>query len=531
MESDFYGLQKQIWCFIGTQRKEINELVETNHIARESWIDYLSELYKSEEIEVELNTPEIMTNDNVQIEAADIITSLRKLKNRKSPGQDDIPNELLKYGGQSLIQQLTSLIQKILYQHRIPDEWRTSTTILMFKRGDKKLPSNYRGINLLSTTLKLTTKVITTKINDLTCLADEQQGFRSGRSCTDAVFVIRQITEKSIEYNKPAYMCFIDLEKAFDRVQLRDVVHLLYNRQIPHNLVKTIQNIYEANQIQAKINGVLTEPINVGCGIRQGDSLSPLLFNIIMDEIIGNVRLLKGYSMGDQEITILCYADDAVLVAENENDLQRLLHRFNCTAKSLNMIISTQKTKCMTTSKVPLRCKLEVEGNVIQQEMKFKYLGIEISGYGDVEAEVRERTTKATRIAGCLNDTIWRNKNIEVETKARIYKATVRPIMTYTAETRPDTAKTKQLLETTEMRVLRRIAGKTLLDRERNESIRRACKVENVNEWVLSRKEEWNEHISRMDNRRIVRVARDKSPLGRRSLGRPRKRWSDNLSV
>ena len=92
-----------------------------------------------------------------------------------------------------------------------------------------------------------------------------------------------------------------------------------------------------------------------------------------------------------------------------------------------------------------------------------------------------------------------------METKARIYKATVRPIMTYTAETRPDTAKTKELLETTEMRVLRRIAGKTLLDRERNESIRRACKVENVNEWILSRKEEWNDHISRMDSESCTR--------------------------
>lgn len=531
MESDFYGLQKQIWRFIRTQRKEINELVETNHIAKETWINYLSELFKSEEIEVEINTPEIVTNDNVQIETSDINIALRKMKNRKSPGQDDIPNELLKYGGPCLIQQLTSLIQKIIYQHRIPDEWRTSTTILMFKRGDKKLPSNYRGINLLSTTLKLTTKVITNKINDLTSLADEQQGFRSGRSCTDAVFIIRQITEKSIEYNRPAYMCFIDLEKAFDRVQLRDVVHLLYNRQIPYNLIKTIENIYEANLIQARINGDLTEPINVGCGIRQGDSLSPLLFNIIMDEIIRNVRLLKGYSMGDQEITILCYADDAVLVAENEDDLQRLLHRFNCTAKSLNMTISTQKTKCMTTSKVPLRCKLEVEGRVIQQEMKFRYLGIEISGYGDVEAEVRELTTKATRIAGCLNDTIWRNKNIKVETKSRIYKAMVRPTMTYTAETRPDTTKTKQLLETTEMRVLRRMTGKTLLDRERSESIRRTCNVESVNEWTLNRKKEWNEHISRMDDRRMVRIARDKSPLGRRSPGRPRKRWSDNLAV
>ena len=401
----------------------------------------------------------------------------------------------------------------------------------MFEKGDKKLPSNYRGINLLNTTLKLTTKIITAKINSLTSLTEEQQGFRSGRSCTDAVFVIRQVTEKSIEYNKPAYMCFIDLEKAFDRVQLRDVIHLLYNRQIPHNIIKTIKNIYTANEIQAKINGNLTKPIPVRCGIRQGDSLSPLLFNIIMDEIIKAVRVLRGYKMGDRNVNILCYADDAVLLAESEDDLQRLLHRFNCTAKSFNMTISASKTKCMTTSKTPLRCKLEVDGKIIQQVMKFKYLGISISGFGDVEAEVREQTQKATRIAGCLNDTIWRNRNIGTETKSRIYKAVIRPIMTYTAETRPDTSKTKQLLETTEMRVLRRITGKTLFDRERSENVRERCKVENINNWVLNRKVEWNEHINRMDDRRIVRITRDKSPLGRRNVGRPRKRWSDNLNA
>ena len=76
--------------------------------------------------------------------------------------------------------------------------------------------------------------------------------------------------KKVDEYNKPAYMYFIDLEKAFDRVQLRDVIHLLYNRQIPHNIIKTIKNIYTANEIQAKINGNLTKPIPVRCGIRQG---------------------------------------------------------------------------------------------------------------------------------------------------------------------------------------------------------------------------------------------------------------------
>ena len=110
----------------------------------------------------------------------------------------------------------------------------------MFKKEDKKLTSNYGGINLLSTSLKLLTKIITNK-DGLLSLQNEQQGFRSGRSCKDAVFVLRQITEKSIEYNKLAYICFIDLVKAFDRVQLKDIIHLLYDRHIPHNLVKTFE--------------------------------------------------------------------------------------------------------------------------------------------------------------------------------------------------------------------------------------------------------------------------------------------------
>ena len=65
--------------------------------------------------------------------------------------------------------------------------------------------------------------------------------------------------------------------------------------------------------------------------------------------------------------------------------------------------------------------------------MKFKYLGVEIFGYGDVETEVREQTNKAARIAECLSNTIWRNKHMRIETKVRIYKATIRPIMTDTA--------------------------------------------------------------------------------------------------
>lgn len=81
--------------------------------------------------------------------------------------------------------------------------------------------------------------------------------------------------------------------------------------------------------------------------------------------------------------------DDAVLIAEIENDLQRIPHQFNKTANKFKMNISTTKTKAMITSRTPFRCKLERDNKFIQKEMKFKTLGIEISGYGDSGTEVR----------------------------------------------------------------------------------------------------------------------------------------------
>lgn len=325
------------------------------------------------------------------------------------------------------------------------------------------------------------------------------------------------------------YLCFIDLHKAFDRIQLQDIINILYKRQIPTNLINVIKNIYTDNYAKLRIKGELSHPIAVEKGIRQGDSLSPLLFNLIMDEIINSVKNLKGYKMGNNEIKIACYADDVVLFAEEEDDLQRLLFQFNKTAKKYNMLISTSKTKSMTFSKEPIRCKLVIENENIEQVMSINYLGAKITSYGDLQQETEEQIVKANRIAGCLNNTIWRNKHLRMETKTRIYKGVIRPIMTYTAETRSNTARTKRRIETNEMKILRRINNKTLRDRIPSTDIRQACQITPTEEWIDKRRREWNNHINRMDQHRLVKVVRDKIPVGRRSVGRPKKRWRESL--
>ncbi|KAL6421250.1 hypothetical protein ACFW04_013665 [Cataglyphis niger] len=134
------------------------------------------------------------------------------------------------------------------------------------------------------------------------------------------------------------------------------------------------------------------------------------------------------YTMGDRFLRILCYADDAVIIAENEDDLQRLLNKFKTTAERFNMLIFRKKTQVM------------------------------------IPRERSKNAGKQSRIADYFSDIVWRNKYMSTKNKIRIYKTCIRPILTYAAETRVETSRTKKMMRTTEMRILRAIKGVSLRD-------------------------------------------------------------------
>ena len=179
--------------------------------------------------------------------------------------------------------------------------------------------------------------------------------------------------------------------------------------------------------------------------------------------------------MGQTEFKILCYADDAVLIAKSEDNRQRMLFEFNQTANKYNMSISIPKTKSMTISKKPIRCKLALNDQPIEQVMSFEYLGIIASSSRNTYDEVKTQVNKAARVSGCLHHTIWKNKHMSITSKARIYRTAVRPILTYAAETRAGTNRMKKALRTTKIKALRAIAGVTLRDRQKSNEIRERC--------------------------------------------------------
>jgi hypothetical protein len=86
-----------------------------------------------------------------------------------------------------------------------------------------------------------------------------------------------------------------------------------------------------------KSNGILCEKIEVKRRVIQGDSLNSLLFSLVMNKIIKDVRYKEGYKIGDKELNVTCYADDAVLIADSENSLQRLLHQFRLSCQTYHV--------------------------------------------------------------------------------------------------------------------------------------------------------------------------------------------------
>ncbi|XP_055378925.1 uncharacterized protein LOC129610383 [Condylostylus longicornis] len=229
--------------------------------------------------------------------------------------------------------------------------------------------------------------------------------------------------------------------------------------------------------------------------------------------------------MGNRRINILCYADDATVIAENEDDAQRLLFNFAKAAEQYNMKISIEKTKSMVIAKNPIRCKLVINNKSVEQVMKFNYLGVETTAYRDIKAEMSKQTNKASLISGCLRQVVWRNKYMSQEAKVKIYKTCVRPISTYALECRADTSITKQKLRATEMKTLRKICDKTLRDQIKSAEIRKSCKIPDIVRWVRGRRRDWRDHVERMDNNRLAKIAYTEKPYSQRLPGRPPKRW------
>ena len=450
----------------------------------------------------------------------DVLCALKKMKNGKATGPDLIPVEAWKALGDEGVEILHILMEKVWDQERIPEEWRGSILVPIFKgKGDIQECGNYRGIKLMSHTLKILERMIEARLREEVEIGREQVGFMRGFGTTDGIFCLRQLMEKFRERQRELHMVFIDLEKAYDRVPRQEIWRSLREKMVPEKYVRMIQEMYRDVYTVVRCSVGVTEGFGVKVGLHQGSALSPYVFNIVMDCMTRDVRESVPWSV--------LYADDIVLCAERRDVLEDKLERWRVALESRGMRISRSKTEYMcATVEEDGRESIRLDGEEVKRVSKFKYLGSVVEAGGGMEEEVKHRIQSGWNswraASGVLCD-----KRVPLKLKGKFHKVVVRPAMVYGTETASITKAEVKRMDVAEMRMLRWMSGVTREDKIRNEYIRGSTKVVEISKKVQEGRLRWYGHLLRREEDHIGRRTMEMEVQGRRRRGRPRKRWRD----
>ena len=481
------------------------------------WIEYFEKLLNEENERLIRENGQVNIGMVIRLSRNEVLHALKKMKNGKATGPDLIPVEVWKAIGEEGVDILYDLMVKILEQEKIPEEWRESILVPIFKgKGDVQECSNYRGIKLMSHTLKILERIIDGRLREEVDIGKEQLGFMKGNGTSDGIFCLRQVMEKFREKQRDLHVVFIDLEKAYDRVPRQEIWRSLREKMVPEKYVRMIQEMYRNAVTRVRSSVGETDGFEVKVGLHQGSALSPFIFNIVMDVITRNVRETVPW-------TIL-YADDIVLCAERREDLEIKLERWRAALEERGMRISRSKTEYMCTSND--EGSIRMDGEELKRVQKFKYLGSIVDASGLMDEEVKHRVQ-----AGWNN---WRSasgvlcdKKVPLRLKGKFHRTVIRPAMLYGTETSSMKKTEEKRMDVAEMRMLRWMCGLTREDRIRNEYIRGSTKVVEISKKIQEGRLRWYGHLLRRDEDHVGRCTMEMKVQGRRKRGRPRKRWRD----
>lgn len=455
----------------------------------------------------------ITTITRVEVEHA-----LGKMKNGKAVGPDGIPAEAWKACGSVGVTWLTALFNKILENGKMPEAWRHSTIVPIYKKkGDVQQCGNYRGIKLMSHTMKLWERVIDGRLRAVSEVAHNQFGFVPGRSTTDAIFALRMIVEKHREKCQQLHLAFIDMEKAYDRVPRDLIWWALRKKQVPEQYVSIIQDMYHKAQAVVRTCHGDSAAFPVTVGVHQGSALSPYLFITVLDTICEDLLEPAPWTM--------LYADDVVLCSTSQSDLEEKLQKWKDRLHQYGLRLNITKTEYMAPGRETTdHSTIHLDSTPITRVEEFRYLGSVISEDGNIDADVKARMAsgwlKWRECSGVLCD-----KKMPMQLRGKVYRSVVRPALLYGSECWAPLLRHEQAIHTTEMRMLRWTCGVTRLDKIPNTEIRRRMGVAPITEKAQEHRLRWYGHMERRPNDYIGKVVQRMEVEGTRPRGRPRRRW------
>ena len=424
-----HSITDTVKCFARSQRIQKKELLSnnSNESVMQNVINHYSSLYTPMDIQwsdienVQVNYTEV---DN-PFNCISVCNAIRNYSNGKSPGLDGIDCRVLKslLNNGSFIE-CTAFLFSLCYSYGYtPRRWNVSVIHSIPKSNDFEYITDRRPISLTVIFRRIFEKILLKHIHPWIELNDGQAGFRSGYSCMTHVLLANEGKTNGMKHS-----VFIDLKNAYDKVNIDRLVYKLYKKNIPYCIVRLIASLFYECQSTVVVNRVLSQLIPRHCGLFQGSILSPILFNVYIDDLADMIN--RENSMIPK---CILFADDILLQSRTEHEMNEHLSILNTWCNDNGMIVNV--IKCGTFSKNDFR--LNNDSNSVNDSIPivktYKYLGCIFDKNGlNMKLHVNRCIEKANRLLSFLRMNINTMSWSEI-VKLNIYKICIRPIIEYGA--------------------------------------------------------------------------------------------------
>ncbi|KAK3516553.1 hypothetical protein QTP70_022057 [Hemibagrus guttatus] len=327
------------------------------------WKEYFEELMNEEnEREKRVEGVNSVEQKVDEIRKDEVRKALKRMKSGKAVGPDDIPVEVWKCLGETAVEFLASLFNRVLESERMPEEWRRSVLVPIFKnKGDVQSCSNYRGIKLMSHTMKVWERVVEARLRKVVEICEQQYGFMPRKSTTDAIFALRILMEKYRDGQRELHCVFVDLEKAYDRVPREELWYCMRKSGVAEKYVRVVQDMYERSRTVVRCAVGQTEEFKVEVGLHQGSALSPFLFAIVWTS---------------------CQR------SESREQVEENLERWRFALERRGMKVSRSKTEYMCVNEREGSGTVRLQGEEVKKVQELKYLGSTVQSNGECGKEV-----------------------------------------------------------------------------------------------------------------------------------------------
>ena len=369
---------------------------------------------------------------------------IKNIKNDKAAGYDSIVNEMIKNLPEVILNLLHKFINLCLQKSLIPQSWCMDIITPIFKDGSLNDHNNYRGICISSALLKIVCSALNIRIQEYCKTFDlinkNQIGFKSKHRTSDHLLTLKAIVKRYVTIGKrKLFACFIDFKKAYDSVWHEGLFQKMKKNGIMGNFLNLVKDIYKKTNCAVKVKDSTTNFFNYTKGVRQGCPLSPILFNMYIDDIFETVNKNNESDIslgGRDKYNALMYADDLIILSDSEEGLQRQINKISGYCKKWKLDINIKKTKVMVFNRGNKLLKSEVryENKILESVKVIKYLGFTLSAKNcSLAPTIDDLSIRANRAVFALNNKM-KISNLPTKLALKVFQSQIMPILLYGAE-------------------------------------------------------------------------------------------------